>query len=150
MIKSNTLYIAWIIALVATLLSLFIGEVLGNEPCNLCWYQRICLFPLSIILGMAYFRKDVRACIYVIPQVVIGALLALYQFAYPRLLPYFGVIPKCTFGKDCTTSPFEIFGFVDLPFLSFCTFLLLLILLIISICQKPHAPENIDTNIEDQ
>ena len=44
---------AFLIALAATLGALFIGEVLGQMPCTLCWYQRIAMFPLVPILGLS-------------------------------------------------------------------------------------------------
>jgi len=52
------LFSAWVVALAASLGALFIGEVLGQEPCNLCWYQRIAMFPLAFILGLACLYND--------------------------------------------------------------------------------------------
>ena len=50
----NSLFIAWLVALAATLGALFIGEIMGQVPCQLCWYQRIAMFPLALILGVAF------------------------------------------------------------------------------------------------
>ena len=58
------LYIAWAIALAATLGALFIGEVLGQAPCHLCWYQRIAMFPLALILGLATLSGDLGTVSY--------------------------------------------------------------------------------------
>lgn len=52
------LLLAWMIAVAATLIALFVGEILGQAPCNLCWFQRVFMFPLPIILGIAAFRAD--------------------------------------------------------------------------------------------
>ncbi|MDP3610351.1 MAG: disulfide bond formation protein B, partial [Rubrivivax sp.] len=58
---------AWAVALVSTFAALFIGEVMGMAPCQLCWYQRILMFPLAVILGMAAFGNDRRGAIYAMP-----------------------------------------------------------------------------------
>lgn len=57
-IRKNNLYSAWVISLFGLFLSLFVGEILEVEPCNLCWYQRIALFPLTILLGIAAYKQD--------------------------------------------------------------------------------------------
>lgn len=78
MIKNkDALYLAWLIALVSTLGALFIGEVMGKTPCVLCWYQRIAMFPLALILGIAVFLSDFSVRRYVLPLATIGGLIAL-------------------------------------------------------------------------
>ena len=57
---------AWAVALVSTFAALFLGEVMGMTPCQLCWYQRILMFPLAVILGMAAFGNDRRGAIYAV------------------------------------------------------------------------------------
>ena len=64
---------AWVVALVSTFAALFIGEVIGMTPCQLCWYQRILMFPLAVILGMAAFGGDRRGAIYALPLALGGA-----------------------------------------------------------------------------
>ena len=81
MTRSTRLYLAWVVALVATLGSLYLSEVLGYRPCKLCWYQRIAMYPLALTLGLAAFRDDLRVRIYAIPLAAIGAAVALYQNA---------------------------------------------------------------------
>lgn len=49
---------AWLLSVVATAGALFIGEVMGMTPCVLCWYQRIAMFPLAVILGVACYREE--------------------------------------------------------------------------------------------
>ena len=63
---------AWAVALVSTFAALFIGEVMGMTPCQLCWYQRILMFPLAVILGMAAFGNDRRGAIYALPLALGG------------------------------------------------------------------------------
>ena len=62
--RSTRLYLAWVVALVATLGSLYLSEVLGYRPCKLCWYQRIAMYPLALMLGIAAFRDDLRVRLY--------------------------------------------------------------------------------------
>ena len=79
MTRDNRLYLAWVVSLVATLGSLYFSEVLHFVPCVLCWFQRICMYPLVIVLGVAAFRADLAARVYVLPLAVIGWVVALVQ-----------------------------------------------------------------------
>ncbi len=72
---------AWVVAFVATLAALFIGEVMGHTPCLLCWYQRIAMFPLALILGMAAYADDRRGAAYARPFAAAGAAIAGYHAA---------------------------------------------------------------------
>ena len=95
-------YLAWTQALVATSGSLFLSEVLGYPPCTLCWYQRIAMYPLVIVLAVGILRQDRDIHLYVIPLSVIGLAIAVYH----NLL-YVGIIPEaasaCRAGVSCTT-----------------------------------------------
>lgn len=83
--KSRGLYFAWIVACIGMISSLFFGEFQNREPCPLCWYQRIALFPLVIILGIAAFRHAYKIILYVLPLSLIGLGLAIYQMAALKL-----------------------------------------------------------------
>ncbi|MCW9045206.1 MAG: disulfide bond formation protein B [Alphaproteobacteria bacterium] len=125
------LFLAWLIALIATLGALFIGEVLGQTPCLLCWYQRIAMFPLAVILGVASLANDRHVWRYSLPLAAIGGLIALWHS-----LLYVGIIPEaiqpCTRGgPSCTSADMTLFGIVPLPLLSFGSFIAISILLII-------------------
>ena len=87
------LYISWIVALIATFGSIYLSEVENVTPCPLCWYQRVCMFPLIFILGIAVYKHFYRITIYILPQVIIGRLIALYQSVetyFPHILPFEG------------------------------------------------------------
>ena len=73
------LFGAWIVALVATLGALFIGEVMGQLPCDLCWHQRAFMFPLVVILAVASFRSDGYAWRYALPVALVGWLIAAFH-----------------------------------------------------------------------
>jgi disulfide bond formation protein DsbB len=113
---------AWAIALLATLGALFIGEVMGQTPCLLCWYQRIFMFPLSVILGIALLRNDAEVWRYALPLSGIGALIAAYH-----VLEYVGIIPAgltpCTAtGPSCSGDGMTVLGWVPIPALSLIAF----------------------------
>ncbi|MBL0686540.1 MAG: disulfide bond formation protein B [Sulfurospirillum sp.] len=122
------LFCAWIIAVIAMLGSLFFGEVMAFLPCNLCWYQRIIMYPLVIIffIGMTPFNKDVLR--YSTPFVILGWLFSLYH----NLLQY-EIIPEsaspCVQGVPCSAKYIEIFGFITIPMLAFLAFTIIGLLL---------------------
>ena len=117
---------AFVVATLATLGSLYFSEVAHFEPCRLCWYQRIAMYPLVIILGIAAWRGDARVRRYVVPLAAIGALIAAYHYAL-EWLPWLdsGV---CSASTPCTLVWFREFGFVSLPYLALSAFLFILAL----------------------
>ena len=123
------LYLAWVIALGSMLASLFFGEVMKLPPCTLCWYQRICLYPLVVLLPIGIFRRDRHVVSYALPLVVIGLAIAVYH----NLL-FYGVIAEelspCTAGVPCTKRLLNWFGFIDIPLMGLAAFLLLLVSLV--------------------
>lgn len=125
---SAYLYAAWAVALIASLAVLFIGEVLGQTPCHLCWFQRAFMFPLAVVLGVASWRSDPTVWRYGLPLAAAGGAVALYHS-----LLYAGVVPEpitpCTAsGPSCTDDAMLILG-IPIPVLSALTFAVILILL---------------------
>ncbi|WP_281969003.1 disulfide bond formation protein B [Roseovarius nanhaiticus] len=117
----TALSLAWIIALAASLAVLFIGEVLGQTPCVLCWFQRAFMFPLVIILGLGLWWGDARVGRYGIALALGGGAIALWHLGL-----YSGVIPEriqpCTAtGPSCTDNNQLIFG-IPIPLLAFVAF----------------------------
>ena len=90
---------AWGIALVVKLSALFIGEVMGMTPCLLCWYQRIFMFPLALILGMVAFAEDRRGAVYALPLAIGGVAVAGYHSALIA-----GWVPKWWVGSPQKTE----------------------------------------------
>lgn len=115
------LFAAWALALVSTLGSLFFSEVMKFPPCLLCWYQRIFMFPLAVILLLGLFPLDRKVFRYGIALAIGGALVAFYQ-----VLLYYGVLPEtaapCTQGASCTATHINWLGFISIPLLSFLSF----------------------------
>jgi len=123
------IFSAWLIAAVSTLGSLFFSEVMELTPCVLCWYQRIFLFPLAIILLIGLFPLDKKVVNYALPLAIIGLLFTVYH-----CLLFFGVIPEsmqpCSQGVSCTDDNMELFGFLPIPLLALIAFLMIIILLL--------------------
>lgn len=120
----TALGLAWSIAFVASLAVLFIGEVLGQTPCVLCWFQRAFMFPLAIILGLGLWWQDRKVGRYGIALALGGAAVALWHMGL-----YVGVIPEriqpCTAtGPSCTDDNKLIFG-IPIPLLALAAFTLI-------------------------
>ncbi|WP_068117658.1 disulfide bond formation protein B [Tropicimonas marinistellae] len=124
--------VAWLTALFASLSVLFIGEVLGQTPCLLCWYQRAFMFPLAIILGLGLWWQDWRVGRYGIALAAGGAAVAAWHLAL-----YSGLVPEriqpCTAtGPSCTDDNQLVLG-IPIPLMAFAAFTLIGLLSALSI-----------------
>jgi disulfide bond formation protein DsbB len=119
--RSLLVLVAWIQAVVAMAGSLYFSDVMLMPPCVLCWYQRICMYPLVAVLGVGFLLRERRIHFYVLPLSLIGLGIALYH----KLL-YYGIIAEsivpCTTGISCTARNIEWFGFITIPLLSLTAF----------------------------
>ena len=121
---------AFLIALAATLGALFIGEVLGQMPCTLCWYQPIAMFPLVPILGLSLWRGDGMARFYALPLVLAGlALAGWHSGLYIGLIP--DAIAPCTKDGPSCSGPAQIILGLPIPYLSLAAFAAILVCLIL-------------------
>jgi disulfide bond formation protein DsbB len=118
-------YAAWVTAIVASLGSLFFGEVMKLPPCSLCWYQRICLFPLTVVIAVGIALRDKNLFLYAAPLVVAGLGLAIYHN-----LIYYGVVSEalspCTAGVPCSSRQIEWLNFITIPLMALFGFLAIL------------------------
>ena len=128
--RENLAQLALLQAIVATAVSLYFSEVLKFPPCVLCWYQRILMYPLVVILAIGIWKKDKNLPLFVLPLSIIGGFIAIYH----NLL-YYKIIPQsqapCTLGISCTTKQIEWFGFVTIPLLSLAAFAAITILMLL-------------------
>ena len=120
------IYFAWGVALVSTLGSLYYSEVANFPPCDLCWYQRIAMYPLAVILGIAAFRDDVGIRRYVWPLTAIGAVIAAYHYQL-EWFPDQGSF--CAVDNPCTVVWVREFGYISIPWMAFSGFALIATLL---------------------
>ncbi len=122
------LFVVWLVAMVAVLGSLFFSEVMGLPPCVLCWYQRICMYPLAVIATVGLVIRDRRAALYAWPLAVTGFIVAVYHnLLYYHLIPE--SITPCTAGVSCTDRQLEWLGFVTIPLLSLSAFTVIVVCL---------------------
>jgi disulfide bond formation protein DsbB len=133
-------YAAWLIALSSTLVSLFFSEVMELPPCSLCWYQRICLYPLVLIIGAGIVLRDGKFTRYALPLVVVGLGFAVYH----NLL-YYGVIPEtlapCKLGVPCSSRQINWLGFIGIPLMALGGFVALLATLLLH--QRRHRSSEV-------
>src|SRR5258708_5567044 len=106
-------YITLIQALIATLSSLFFSEILHFPPCVLCWYQRICMYPIVALCIVGILRKDKNLPYYILPLSTTGLLISIYHnLLYYNILPE--SIAPCTAGVSCTTKQIELLCFITI------------------------------------
>lgn len=129
--------LSFIIALLATLGSLFFSEIAHYTPCVLCWYQRIFMYPQAMILGIAFFRKE-KVAIYSLALSVIGVVLSGYHYAL-QVGAIHEIVPCSTgptFAVSCANKPFMTFGYITIPMMAFSAFALIIVIQLIHITAK--------------
>lgn len=118
---NKPILIAWLAAIVSTLGSLFFSEVLKFIPCTFCWYQRILMYPLVILLGIAFYHQDDKITRYVLPFSILGILVSGYHYALQKI-PALKAFEMCTSGVPCSGQYINWLGFVTIPLLAFIGF----------------------------
>ena len=124
------IFSCWLIAVMATLGSLFLSEVMGFQPCVLCWWQRIFIYPLVVIFIVGLYPLDSRVANYALPIAIIGWGFSIYHY-----LLYSGYIPEdlqpCGEGASCSEINLEIFGFITIPMMSILAYTTIILLLFV-------------------
>lgn len=122
LLRRYGLYAAWLTSIVATLGSLYFSEVRGFVPCELCWFQRIFMYPLPIVLGIATYHDDRGIARYVLPMAVTGGAISTFHYLIQK-----GVIhwdAACSPTAPCTSQWINGLGFITIPFLAGMAFVL--------------------------
>ncbi len=133
--KDTLLALAWTIALVASLSVLFIGEILGQKPCVLCWFQRAFMFPLAIVLGLGLWWQDQNVGRYGIALALGGAAVALWHMGlYAGLIPE-KIQPCSASGPSCTDANQTVLG-IPIPLMALVSFALIGVLCALSLKEK--------------
>jgi disulfide bond formation protein DsbB len=130
MFSAAALPLAWLVASVSTLGSLYFSEIADFIPCTLCWYQRIAMYPLAVILGIATFRRDRGIRRYAVPVAAIGLVISAYHWLIERY-PDLEAGGTCSVLVPCTAPWFTEFGFVTLAFMAFCGFAFIIVTLLL-------------------
>jgi disulfide bond formation protein DsbB len=129
-LSRQAVWLAWFTAAVATGGSLFFSQVAHFPPCQYCWYQRICMYPLSMILLVGALLKDRRAVLYAAVFPIVGACISIYHI-------YIEVNPdkesaSCKAGIPCSTRWIDDFGYVTIPVMALSAFALIAVLLVVA------------------
>jgi len=127
LLGDRAIWLAWLVALVATVGSLIYSEVIHFVPCRLCWFQRIAMYPLSFVLLVGAIRREAAVKYYGLPLALTGLAISIYhnviQF-YPSLEG-----GSCDPLNPCSARSIEVFGFIDIPFMAGAGFILISVLL---------------------
>lgn len=124
----NILLLIWVQAFLATTGSLFYSEVMGYIPCELCWYQRILMYPLVVIYGVALFKKDIKMSLAGLLLSGIGILVSTYHYLIQKVAAFQEIGGSCAGGVPCNAIYVNYFGFITIPFLAGVAFTVIFVL----------------------
>lgn len=127
--KSNKLYMQmiFIVSLLATLGSLYFSEIRMYEPCEMCWYQRILMYPIVILSFIGIIKDDSNVRLYVSVMSGIGILMSTYHYALQKI-PALGESGNSCMGVSCTVQYINWAGFITIPLLALTAFIIIFIL----------------------
>jgi disulfide bond formation protein DsbB len=127
LLGGNAIWLAFAVALVATIGSLIYSEVIHFVPCRLCWFQRIAMYPLSVILLVGAIRREAVVKFYALPLALIGLAVSIYH----NLVQFFPSMEggSCDPLNPCSARSIAVFGFMDLPFMAGAGFIVIAVLL---------------------
>lgn len=120
---------AWGVAVIAMVGSLYLSDGIGLQPCELCWYQRIAMYPLVIVLGVGFLRRDAHVWKTALPLALVGALISAYHVTI-QFQPGLEVT-QCSGETPCSMRFFQLYGFVSIPVMAGSAFLLIAVALAI-------------------
>jgi len=115
----QSIWLAWLVVVAGIAGSLYYSEVAHFEPCSFCWYQRIALYPLVLLLPVGALTRDRFVARYVLPLTFAGGALALYNY-FIQLFP--GIEVACSTEVSCSVIDVEAFGWLTLPLMSLVSF----------------------------
>lgn len=123
--KDNLFFFGWAISIIATFGSIYFSEIRQFIPCELCWWQRIFMYPLTILLGVAYVRKDWKMSLYACIFSGVGGTISIFHYALQKF-PMLQTADFCQ-GISCSGAYINWFGFITIPFLALVAFILIFI-----------------------
>lgn len=121
-------HVALLAACLAVGGSLFFSEVMNWPPCELCWYQRILMYPLAVILAVGILRRDTGLHWYVLPLSLPGIGLSLYHYLLIKT-DWFPP-PDCLLGIPCDIDYIDWLGFINIPFMALTAFVIISVMMI--------------------
>ncbi|MCJ8011771.1 disulfide oxidoreductase [Paenibacillus sp. KQZ6P-2] len=139
-IRPYALFLAWIVSIVAVGGSLYLSEIMHFEPCKLCWFQRIFMYPQAILLGIASYKNDRKITPYAMTLSIIGGCFSIYHYAEQKIPALAKAFP-CSVGIPCDFDYLNWFGFITIPLLALIAFILIVCLLLIGREAEDEAEE---------
>lgn len=119
-------FFAWTVSVIAMAGSLYFSQIRGYEPCELCWYQRILRYPMTILIGISVVRKEYKLSLYTAVLSCIGICVSFYHYSLQKISLLTNHAPAC--GRiPCTAEYINWFGFITIPFLALIAFILIFI-----------------------
>jgi disulfide bond formation protein DsbB len=126
LLGEKAIWLAWLVALAATVGSLIYSEVIHYEPCRLCWFQRIAMYPMAVVLLVGAIRREYQVKYYALPLSVAGLGVSIYHY----LMQVFPSLEGGSCGVvSCSARLVEIFGFISIPFMAGAGFMVITVLL---------------------
>jgi disulfide bond formation protein DsbB len=127
LLAGKSIWLAWIVAAAATTGSLIYSEVIDFLPCRLCWFQRIAMYPMAVILLVGAIRREVQVKYYALPLVLGGLLVSVYHYLVQLNPSLEG--GSCDPNNPCSARYVETFGFISIPFMAGAGFMVIAVLL---------------------
>ncbi|MBT2641000.1 disulfide bond formation protein B [Bacillus sp. ISL-41] len=122
--RESYLFAAWAASIIAMFGSLYFSEIRQYEPCLLCWYQRILMYPFALILGIAVVRKDYKITFYTMIMSAVGGLISLYHYSLQKV-PFMADNAVTCGRVPCTGQYINWLGFITIPFLALTAFIII-------------------------
>ena len=137
-VEGYELWLAFVVASIATGGSLFFSEIAHFVPCELCWYQRICMYPLTITTLLAALFDDPRAARYLLPLPVVGAGVSVYHLLVENGVVGESLTCRISAPGGCTVKWINEFGYMTIPTLALTAFALVFAFLLLA-AYEPRA-----------
>ncbi len=137
--REYLLFIAWCVSFIATSGSLYFSEIMKFIPCTLCWYQRICMYPLVLLLGIAIIKKDYNISRYSLILAIIGSCISLYHYLIQKI-SFFSERSVVCGRVPCTGEYINWLGFITIPLLALIGFIVIgfCSLILLRSCKKTY------------
>ena len=129
LVVKNALLLTFILSLAGSIFTLIYSDIFGFVPCGLCWFERIALYPIALLAGVALFKREsARMADYLLALAIPGALISLYHHYIQMGGAEFVKCPAA--GADCAKRIIFEFGYITFPFLAFSLFVFIIVLLL--------------------
>jgi disulfide bond formation protein DsbB len=123
-VEGYELWLVFLVSSIATGGSLFFSEIAGFVPCELCWYQRICMYPLTIVTLLAALANDRHVARYLLPLPLVGAGVSIYHLLVENGVVHQAKACLLSAPGGCATKWINEFGYMTIPTLALTGFVL--------------------------